>query len=262
MRVCLRHVPPSRARRAALRALFGSMPTKAANSAAESHWSTAVDCAIMRFYGITCYATTHTPSDTPYMRLFQEKTAFVGQRLRLFIRAQGMSFREFERASGVPYKTLQQYLAGRRYPGGEHLARMAEVGLDINWLLTGRTPGDIWFRFHDAKPMPDILGAFPALNTIFLEKSIQIIDDVHAREAKRLGKPFLIGSLLRSVWDAFSVFGRALDGHSEKVVELAELGWPPEKVAQMFIDPIRAFVLERFKVLQDAPDAPEREGPQ
>lgn len=59
----------------------------------------------------------------------------VSYRLRLFIAFTGQSIRQFSVETGIPYRTLQDYLAGKRLPGAEHLARMNESGVDLNWLI-------------------------------------------------------------------------------------------------------------------------------
>ena len=61
----------------------------------------------------------------------------VGGRLRRFLTFAGLSIRDFSKRTGVPYRTLQNYLAGNRLPDAEHLGRLAGAGIDINWLLTG-----------------------------------------------------------------------------------------------------------------------------
>ena len=58
--------------------------------------------------------------------------------MRGFLAFAGLSIRDFSRETGVPYRTLQDYLADKRLPGAAHLGRMARAGIDLNWLLTGK----------------------------------------------------------------------------------------------------------------------------
>lgn len=62
----------------------------------------------------------------------------LADRLRRYIAFNGMTIREFEKTSGIPYRTLQDYLSDKRKPGADHLTRLAEIGVDVNWLLTGK----------------------------------------------------------------------------------------------------------------------------
>ena len=59
-------------------------------------------------------------------------------RLRASIERSGLSIREFSGLAGLPYRTLQNYLAGDRLPGAEALAQIAGAGVDLNWLVTGQ----------------------------------------------------------------------------------------------------------------------------
>lgn len=177
----------------------------------------------------------------------------MGRRLRLFIEGRGQTIRDFERESGVPYKTLQQYLAGRRYPGGDHLAKMAEIGVDLNWLLTGKVSGELWFKLRDVEPLPEEIGAFPFLHQVFLVESIKLVDECHHEQIKDGFAPLTLGGLVKSVWLTLSVFGTVLEGHADKVVEMVGMGWPPEKIAEMFVSPIRGLLKERMKRMDETP---------
>ncbi|POZ51329.1 helix-turn-helix domain-containing protein [Methylovulum psychrotolerans] len=60
-------------------------------------------------------------------------------RLRQAIDDSGMNIREFSESTGVPYVTLQQYLAGKRSPATEALSKICiQTNININWLLTGQ----------------------------------------------------------------------------------------------------------------------------
>lgn len=61
------------------------------------------------------------------------------ERMRSIIsHSSGGNAREFARKCDIPYGTLQGYFR-KRLPHAEHLIRMANcVGVNINWLLTGR----------------------------------------------------------------------------------------------------------------------------
>ncbi|MAL80653.1 MAG: hypothetical protein CMN55_16370 [Sneathiella sp.] len=61
----------------------------------------------------------------------------ISNRLRSYIAIQNKSIKEFSAHVDIPYRTLQDYLSGKRSPGSEHLIRLAQKGVDITWLLTG-----------------------------------------------------------------------------------------------------------------------------
>jgi len=63
----------------------------------------------------------------------------IGGRLRRLLRLRNQSIRDFSEATGIPYRTLQDYLAGKAKPGADQLGRIAAAGVDVNLLLTGKT---------------------------------------------------------------------------------------------------------------------------
>jgi len=64
-----------------------------------------------------------------------------GQRLRLFAIAwhgrQSGSITAFAEALGMQPSNLHKYLSGEREPGASVLARIAELGCNIHWLMSG-----------------------------------------------------------------------------------------------------------------------------
>lgn len=60
-----------------------------------------------------------------------------GERLRESIDGRGWSLADFSRLSGVPYRSLQDYVAGKSKPGFEQLMKFACAGIDVSYVLTG-----------------------------------------------------------------------------------------------------------------------------
>ncbi len=62
----------------------------------------------------------------------------IGNRLKILIKSLGLNLKEFSRKTGIPYPTLQDYLANKRVPGGENLQKISmQLNVNLNWLLTG-----------------------------------------------------------------------------------------------------------------------------
>lgn len=57
------------------------------------------------------------------------------ERLKLAIGTQSLD--SFASAMNMPYRTLHGYLRGERQPNADGLAKLARVGINLNWLLTG-----------------------------------------------------------------------------------------------------------------------------
>lgn len=60
----------------------------------------------------------------------------IGDRLRIFAKYIGTSKRLAEMLGMTP-QSLNFYLKGKREPGANILKRLLDLGLNINWLLTG-----------------------------------------------------------------------------------------------------------------------------
>lgn len=61
----------------------------------------------------------------------------IGPRLRKLLLHRGETLKAFAERSGIPYRTLQNHVAGTIKPNAEQLTKFAEAGIDVNFLLTG-----------------------------------------------------------------------------------------------------------------------------
>lgn len=60
------------------------------------------------------------------------------ERLRKGIEMAGVNITQASELTGIPYRSLQNYLQGDREPKAEALARIkAGLGISVDWLLTG-----------------------------------------------------------------------------------------------------------------------------
>lgn len=71
----------------------------------------------------------------------QKTRSLVGQRLKDWVNKNFKSQSEFARAMGQVPAYFTPYFNGSSLPGGEILTKIAEMGCDISWLLTG-TPAN------------------------------------------------------------------------------------------------------------------------
>ena len=89
--------------------------------------------------------------------------------------------REFARKCDIPYGTLQGYFH-KRLPHAEHLIRMANcVGVNINWLLTGR--GEM---FGDNSGVADTSKADLRIDLDVLQQIIEWVEERLENEGKEL----------------------------------------------------------------------------
>ena len=63
----------------------------------------------------------------------------IGERLKSVVKNKKLKLTEFARKSGIPYRTLQGYVADQIVPGGESLIKIhTELGVSMEWLLMGQ----------------------------------------------------------------------------------------------------------------------------
>lgn len=61
----------------------------------------------------------------------------IAERLKSSRAALGLKQEDIAALTGIPIDTLRKYEGGTRLPGAEALEKLAKVGVDLNWLVTG-----------------------------------------------------------------------------------------------------------------------------
>lgn len=62
----------------------------------------------------------------------------ISERLKQVIEDKNLNIKAFSEISGIPYRSIQNYLRNEREPNVEALIKLKEaMNIDINWLLTG-----------------------------------------------------------------------------------------------------------------------------
>ncbi len=62
----------------------------------------------------------------------------IQSRLKILMDILNLNIKDFSEKTGIPYRTLQNYLLGLREPTVSNLTKIAtHLGININWLLTG-----------------------------------------------------------------------------------------------------------------------------
>ena len=69
--------------------------------------------------------------------MYQKQRREIGQRLKKFAEDNFDSLAEFGREFGKERMFFTPYFNGSSLPGGKILNKLAELGCDLNWLLTG-----------------------------------------------------------------------------------------------------------------------------
>lgn len=182
----------------------------------------------------------------------------LGFRLRQFITLHGFNVREFSAAVGIPYRSIHEYLSDNRKPGADHLAQMAEFGVDIEWLLLGRVKPALIFDFSKVEglqPLTGYIAADKELATYLLSDAIRLVDEWRIEnEEKRKVVP--IGGLLASIWSVFQIYADAANRSSDNLENARKNRWPTERIGEMIVTLLHDAIRERLKVIdqEDASD--------
>ena len=102
----------------------------------------------------------------------------VSERLKKVVSDFDGNLKEFAKQCGIPYRTLQDYIAGKREPGAANLIKIAtQMRISIDWLLTGES---------QVKEESSIYNAIP--HDIITEKILLMIKDMSEEERREILK--------------------------------------------------------------------------
>lgn len=134
----------------------------------------------------------------------------IGNRLRAAIEQQGGSIKDFSRRSGIPYRTLQNYLSGERLPGADALVQIARQGIDVNWMLTGESLGKVIDNEKNSvEAMQLFLGKIiddKNLQQIAIEASFASVDRHNEDYTKKNGVPMKSISVISLLMESYKFY--------------------------------------------------------
>lgn len=91
----------------------------------------------------------------------------IGDRIKAIRESMGLSQREFADQAGLSTRAIQNYELGSSIPGGKILGKIAELGFNVNWVLTGK---------GETKSNDINLDYYDAIDLFLLESIIQHVD--------------------------------------------------------------------------------------
>ena len=113
----------------------------------------------------------------------------------------------------VSLRAYQTYEANESQPKAADVAGLASAGIDLNWLLTGANPGDLWVVSKDGTRVPYIstgaaATAPPALDEQLLAETLKLIDDWLSANRRTM-------TAARKAQIAASIYAMAMDDAAE-----------------------------------------------
>lgn len=109
------------------------------------------------------------------------KSEEIGLRLKNFVEKNFDSTSELTRKLGLTRSYFIPYYSGKSILGGDTLSKLADLGCDINWLLTGKEQNNFQVREHTPAYNPqqllktDLINILLKANNITLQQFSQIV---------------------------------------------------------------------------------------
>lgn len=156
----------------------------------------------------------------------------MARRLRFAIALRGLSIRDFSDLAQIPYRTMQDYLAGISKPGADQLAKLSAAGIDLNWLLTGRVPSILnsGETTEGLESSLDLFGADARLLEALLNSSYRLADQFAARRAASGGGSLTAKESQLVVAQYFTAMLRVAANMGSHLEELLKRGVPAATV--------------------------------
>jgi transcriptional regulator with XRE-family HTH domain len=98
-------------------------------------------------------------------------------RLKVAIKARGQSLRGYADTVGIPYRSMQDYVGGKSKPGLDQLEKIAKSGIDIGYILTGRSTTNYPSSPSDGVVASALLGADDEIKELllhYLERAVDV----------------------------------------------------------------------------------------
>jgi len=176
----------------------------------------------------------------------------IGMRLKRLAALRSQNAKQFAETTGIPYRTLQDYMADRRKPGAEHLAKLSENGCDVNWLLTGQFVNpSIMAKEYGFDIESDAVVADQDLLSKLMTMSQEITDAINDAWIKKYGHSLTLEQLLKHL---SSLYGQAIivaQGLEDQILILRKHGTRTNAIVEI----IKSAILKRLGDIGSAAEA-------
>lgn len=167
----------------------------------------------------------------------ESDTGFSGDRLRQESGVRGLDASTLAGACGVETRTIYAYMSGQAKPSAQVLARLVEVGFDVEWLLTGRLSPRAIGNHPSLAGLDTVTGIFAddlELGRAILVRAFRRYDDFQANSAEASAQPKPI-ELVYAAWKLFHFWSKLADGAAGPLRRARESGSDVEAVADLFM---------------------------
>lgn len=169
--------------------------------------------------------------------LLPSEESYIGDQLRGFLRFRGLTIRAFSDSTGIPYRTLQDYLANKNRPGTAHMLAMARAGVDLNWLLLGSEDSRPAFSATTLNdwglPSSSPLRGDRAFLAEMNRRIMIVVDDTNSAHVKRFGCSKSMHDMLLDYSKIWSLAARTIEEMAQSLEDLSSRGVPAETIADI-----------------------------
>ncbi len=162
----------------------------------------------------------------------------VAERLRGIIQARGESLKSFSDKSGIPYRSLQEYVGGKNKPGFEQLQKMASVGVDVGFLLTGLQRGASLKHFTNGFERPNFLVSDEEFSGIVYDGLLAAIDRLNGKILAEAGRPMTAKEVTAYLSQALAMALRVTDEMQKNLIDLRAHGVSAQVAASIILEAV------------------------
>lgn len=172
------------------------------------------------------------------LRVMQDEydVSRVSDRLREIVRARGESLKGFSERLEIPYRSFQDYVAGKSKPGFEQLQKMALSGVDVGYVLTGRPTINQIYNLNSHLNVSKFLSADHDL----VELIIHGLPDVIDAALKETPDDRFLGSLswpIVALWEQAAMIAAAVsDELSNSLTDLKAQSVSTHSIVQIILE--------------------------
>lgn len=171
----------------------------------------------------------------------------LGSRLRYLIEVSGGDVRAFAKRCGISERAMHDYLAGKRSPQTKQISKMAQVGVDIEWLLLGEQRPNISFpipsRVPDPAPVSGVVAATPMLRSIVQQRAYRLTDRLIKEKDNFFQEAGVVGVVI-AIWNFYKMMSDIIETHKDTFMKTAKSGGDLTEMCDLLLSMIEDKLLD------------------
>lgn len=170
-----------------------------------------------------------------------------GDRLREIIRGRGNTIKGFAENLGIPYRSMQDYIAGKSKPGFDQLQKLSMAGIDVGYILTGKATIHQIYKLDDHLNASKLLASDSDLVELIIHYLPDLIDEV----MKEVPDSAFLGSVswpVVALWEnAALIAAKVADELSDSIMGLRCQGVSAHSAVQMILEATKMQLLAKVR---------------